>query len=77
MIVKDPVCEMEVDPQAAAAQLEHNGATYYFCSTACSKRFAQDPQVYTKSEAGKCCGRHAHHSHDHHGGGCGGHRRHT
>jgi len=27
-----PVCGMEVDPSIAAASVEHEGATVYFCS---------------------------------------------
>ena len=39
----DPVCGMEVTPQSAAGAWEHEGATYYFCSTACLERFKGDP----------------------------------
>ena len=31
----DPVCGMKVDPATAAAKVEHEGATIYFCSTHC------------------------------------------
>jgi Cu+-exporting ATPase len=39
----DPVCGMTVDPNAAAGSSNHNGNTYYFCSSSCKRRFDQDP----------------------------------
>jgi Cu+-exporting ATPase len=36
----DPVCQMRVDPLAAASQLAHGGRTYYFCSPGCARTFA-------------------------------------
>ena len=39
----DPVCGMKVDPGTAAAAWEHDGRTYYFCSTGCFERFRADP----------------------------------
>lgn len=45
-LVKDPVCGMEVDPESAAAQSEHEGATYYFCAEACKTQFDADPGRY-------------------------------
>jgi Cu+-exporting ATPase len=30
----DPICGMTVDPKGAAGKHEHNGQTYYFCSSA-------------------------------------------
>jgi Cu+-exporting ATPase len=38
--VTDPVCGMTVDRATAAATLEHNGRTYWFCSAACRDTFA-------------------------------------
>jgi Cu+-exporting ATPase len=43
---KDPVCGMSVDPSKAAAKQEFRGNTYYFCSTRCAERFAQDPEKF-------------------------------
>ena len=43
---RDPVCGMTVDPQKAAAKLEHAGNTYYFCSQGCARRFEQAPEKY-------------------------------
>lgn len=43
----DPVCEMEVQPGRAPAQVLHEGRTYYFCSHSCQKEFSADPRKYT------------------------------
>jgi Cu+-exporting ATPase len=50
--VIDPVCHMEVNPGAAAASVEHNGRTYYFCSKHCAQKFQADPGRYTDSGDG-------------------------
>src|SRR5579864_4823522 len=42
----DPVCGMTVDPAKAAGQVEHDGATYFFCSKGCAAKFAADPQKF-------------------------------
>ena len=44
---KDPVCGMQVEESEAAGQTEHEGRTYYFCSTACKDKFDQSPEDYT------------------------------
>lgn len=41
--VKDPVCGMMIAPESAAGKSEHNGSTYYFCSTSCKASFDADP----------------------------------
>jgi Cu+-exporting ATPase len=43
---RDPVCAMNVDPDKAAATVEHAGKTYYFCAPGCAKRFQQAPEQY-------------------------------
>jgi Cu+-exporting ATPase len=45
-VVKDPVCNMDVDPAMAAGSSEYKGQTYYFCSPGCVKRFNADPEKY-------------------------------
>ena len=42
----DPVCGMEVEPDEAAAKLEYEGKTYYFCAESCRDKFAADPERY-------------------------------
>ncbi len=45
----DPVCHMEIDPEAAAATYEHEGKTYYFCAPGCKQKFEEDPEKYKDS----------------------------
>lgn len=61
----DPVCGMTVDPADAAGSAEHNGQTYWFCSTHCQKKFIASPATYIAVKASEestghsCC----HHDH--------------
>jgi YHS domain-containing protein len=43
---KDPVCGMMVEESDAAATVEYNGKTYYFCSKDCAETFEEDPEDY-------------------------------
>ena len=45
-LVKDPVCNMDVNPATAAGSSEYKGLTYHFCSQGCVKRFNADPEKY-------------------------------
>jgi P-type Cu+ transporter len=49
--VKDPVCEMDVDPSASAGTWEHAGTTYHFCSAWCRDKFSQNPAAYLAAAA--------------------------
>lgn len=42
----DPVCGMTVEPEGAAATIEHDGATYYFCCQGCADTFEAAPADY-------------------------------
>ena len=46
VLVKDPVCHMDVYPPNAAGSHEYKGATYHFCSTGCTTKFKADPERY-------------------------------
>jgi Cu+-exporting ATPase len=59
MNVKDPVCGMEVEDQQAAASMNYQGQTYYFCCQGCQGQFEKDPEAYLKDNAGE--GHQAHH----------------
>jgi YHS domain-containing protein len=48
-LVTDPVCGMPLQKPLAAAHMEYQGHTYYFCVEDCRKKFADDPQRYLKS----------------------------
>ena len=45
-MVTDPVCDMRIEADDAAATAEHEGTTYYFCCAGCSTSFAADPARY-------------------------------
>ena len=42
--MKDPVCNMDVDPATAAGKFEYEGTTYYFCNPRCLERFRAEPE---------------------------------
>jgi P-type Cu+ transporter len=48
---KDPVCGMNVDPQAAAGSFEHRGKRYFFCNPRCLERFKENPEKFLNSTA--------------------------
>ena len=48
--VIDPVCGMKVNPDKAAAQHDHQGQTYYFCSGHCATKFKANPNDYLKEK---------------------------
>jgi len=45
-MVTDPVCNMTIEPDRAAAKVEYQGTTYYFCSDGCHKAFTAAPEKY-------------------------------
>jgi YHS domain-containing protein len=47
--VTDPVCGMQINKALAAARLEYQGETYFFCIDECRAKFAEDPQLYVKA----------------------------
>jgi len=49
MIVTDPVCGMRLALEKAAAQHEHEGWAYFFCSNACHTLFLAAPERYSSS----------------------------
>ena len=42
----DPVCKMKISEKTAIDLHNHNGQTYYFCSTDCKSLFAENPESY-------------------------------
>jgi Cu+-exporting ATPase len=48
--VKDPVCGMDVDPQATAHHADHAGHEYHFCSAGCRAKFVAAPEAYLSGE---------------------------
>lgn len=49
-MVKDPVCGMEIEEQAAVASHVYDGRTYYFCSQACEEQFLEKPEFYVSPD---------------------------
>lgn len=47
-MVKDTVCEMEIDEKAVGFSLNFEGQTYFFCSEGCLAEFQRHPQDYVK-----------------------------
>ena len=48
---RDPVCGMTVEPEKAAAKVEHGGKSYYFCGAGCAKKFEQGPERFISGPA--------------------------
>ncbi len=46
-MTQDPVCQMEINEQAAEATSTYRGQTYSFCSQECKEQFDQNPEKYT------------------------------
>jgi len=46
----DPVCGMSVAPETAAGKHEHQGETFYFCSTGCLNKFKQNPSNFLEKK---------------------------
>jgi YHS domain-containing protein len=47
----DPVCGMSVDEKTAAAKVDYQGKTYYFCSVECKATFQQHPERFVRQTA--------------------------
>ena len=44
----DPVCGMKVDAKSAAGSVSHQNQSYYFCGSACRRKFEADPARYVQ-----------------------------
>jgi Cu+-exporting ATPase len=63
--VTDPVCGMEVDPDNAAAVVERDSETFYFCSEHCRQEFVSEtsaPLAGGHAQNGHSCCHDGHHS---------------
>ncbi len=50
-MVKDPVCEMEVDEKQSKFTSEYGNRQFYFCSEECKDTFENQPQNYAGQAA--------------------------
>jgi P-type Cu+ transporter len=48
----DPVCGMQMEPDAVASETSYEGTSYYFCSGNCRKQWDADPARYAKESGG-------------------------
>jgi len=46
LIVKDPVCGMDVDTSKAKYISVYKGRIYYFCSEKCKREFDANPEYF-------------------------------
>jgi alkyl hydroperoxide reductase subunit F len=46
MVVRDPVCRMEIERELAAAHRRRGGTTFCFCSPGCAELFDREPDRY-------------------------------
>ncbi len=51
-MVTDPVCQMTVEREKAAAMMQYDGTSYYFCSRGCREEFAQEPEKFLGMQKG-------------------------
>ena len=49
-MAKDPVCQMDVGEQKAAATSSYKGQTYYFCHKMCKETFDKDAEKYLQKK---------------------------
>ena len=47
--VRDPVCEMTVDPEKTPHRFAYKGVTYFFCCEHCLARFSANPDAYLQA----------------------------
>lgn len=52
-VVKDPVCGMDIEKEAASGQSEYQKKTFYFCGPACRETFDLDPEQYAGEPGGQ------------------------
>ncbi len=52
-MVKDPVCGSAVDEAKSMLKVDKDGATHYFCSTMCMKKFKGNSKRYIPAPPAK------------------------
>jgi YHS domain-containing protein len=55
-MAKDPVCNMEVNENEAAATSIYKDKAYYFCAAGCKTDFDKEPEKYVKETGITGCG---------------------
>lgn len=54
LVVRDPVCGMDVDPSADKPSAEYDGHEYHFCSQGCFNKFQAAPADFVSAEDPVC-----------------------
>jgi Cu+-exporting ATPase len=49
VMVKCPVCNMDVDPKKSTNKLERDGKTLHFCGEGCNAKYKAEPHKYAKA----------------------------
>ena len=53
-VLRDPVCGMEVDPNAGKPTFEHGGRLFHFCSEGCRGKFEAHPDEFLTAKDPVC-----------------------
>ncbi len=61
-VVRDPICGMTVDPKTAAATVERDGKSFYFCSEHCRDAFVAHGKTADKPTHEHSCSHSSEHS---------------
>ena len=48
MLVHDPICGMQIQPENTKFKSLHLGKTYHFCSAVCKGVFDRDPEKHVE-----------------------------
>ena len=48
MLVRDPVCDMPIDPRKVKHKVQEAGIMYYFCSEECKSLFEKEKDKFRK-----------------------------
>jgi Cu+-exporting ATPase len=51
ILVKDPVCGMDVNPATSKHKVEHGEKSYFFCCAGCAQKFESNPDKYLNPAA--------------------------
>jgi len=49
-MIRDHVCDMDIEESTATVTFEYAGDVYYFCSEKCKVKFEADPENYVSRD---------------------------
>src|SRR5579863_6884394 len=53
ILIKDPVCGMDVNPATSKHKVEHAGKSFFFCCAGCADKFKSSPDKYLNPAASR------------------------